>query len=210
MTDVVASSLPLDPASPWLTGGYTPVADELDGPAPTVAGELPARSDVLPISFDDEPVAGDGTPRLHRWRVDPVRGTVRDERLDDAAGDFPRVAPSVESRPNRYGYVARARRSDGQVFEIEGVTKHDLAGASSTSFTLPAVEQVGESVFAPDPDGTAEDDGWLLTYGWDQSIDASDLLVLDARDLAAGPVARVRMPRRVPLGFHGSWLPGPG
>ncbi|WP_409558302.1 carotenoid oxygenase family protein [Achromobacter animicus] len=31
--------------------------------------------------------------------------------------------------------------------------------------------------------------------------------MLDARDLATGPVARVRLPRRVPAGLHGSWMP---
>ena len=29
----------------------------------------------------------------------------------------------------------------------------------------------------------------------------------DARDLAAGPVARVHLPQRVPAGFHGNWMP---
>ena len=28
------------------------------------------------------------------------------------------------------------------------------------------------------------------------------------RDITAGPVARVKMPRRVPFGFHGNWMPG--
>lgn len=32
------------------------------------------------------------------------------------------------------------------------------------------------------------------------------LLVLDARDVAGEPVARVGLPRGVPTGFHGSWL----
>ena len=27
-------------------------------------------------------------------------------------------------------------------------------------------------------------------------------------DIEAGPVARVHLPRTVPNGFHGSWLPG--
>jgi carotenoid cleavage dioxygenase len=32
--------------------------------------------------------------------------------------------------------------------------------------------------------------------------------VLDATDVAAGPVASVRLPQRVPYGFHAAWLPG--
>ena len=31
--------------------------------------------------------------------------------------------------------------------------------------------------------------------------------ILDATDVAAGPVAQVHIPVRVPAGFHGTWLP---
>jgi carotenoid cleavage dioxygenase len=31
--------------------------------------------------------------------------------------------------------------------------------------------------------------------------------VLDATDVAAGPVASVQLPQRVPYGFHATWLP---
>ena len=66
---------------------------------------------------------------------------------------------------------------------------------------------MGESVFAADPDGSTEDDGWLLNIVYDDRRDASDLVVLDARDITAGPVATVHMPRRVPFGFHANWFP---
>jgi carotenoid cleavage dioxygenase len=31
--------------------------------------------------------------------------------------------------------------------------------------------------------------------------------VLDASNIAAAPVATVSLPVRVPLGFHGNWIP---
>jgi len=61
-------------------------------------------------------------------------------------------------------------------------------------------------VFAPDPYGTAEDYGWLLNIVYDDQQDSSYLVVLDARDVAAGPVATVHLPRRVPFGFHANWF----
>jgi carotenoid cleavage dioxygenase-like enzyme len=35
---------------------------------------------------------------------------------------------------------------------------------------------------------------------------AADLVVLAAQDFAAEPVARVHLPARIPLGFHGNWI----
>ncbi len=66
---------------------------------------------------------------------------------------------------------------------------------------------MGESVFAPDPQGTAEDDGWLLNAVYDSATDRTDLCVLDARAVDAGPIARVHLPQRMPFGFHANWFP---
>jgi carotenoid cleavage dioxygenase-like enzyme len=35
---------------------------------------------------------------------------------------------------------------------------------------------------------------------------STDLVILAAQDFAGGPVARIHLPVRVPLGFHGSWI----
>jgi carotenoid cleavage dioxygenase-like enzyme len=37
----------------------------------------------------------------------------------------------------------------------------------------------------------------------------SDLLIFEAQDVAAGPIATARMPRRIPFGIHGNWVPDP-
>jgi carotenoid cleavage dioxygenase-like enzyme len=66
---------------------------------------------------------------------------------------------------------------------------------------------VGEMVFVPDSAAAGEDEGWLVGYAYDMAADRSELLVLDATDVAAGPIARVRLPSRVPAGFHGAWVP---
>jgi carotenoid cleavage dioxygenase-like enzyme len=62
-------------------------------------------------------------------------------------------------------------------------------------------------VFVPSAaPGRAEDDGWLLTITTRRDGGASQLLVLDATDVAGPPVAAVTLPRGVPSGFHGSWI----
>ena len=48
----------------------------------------------------------------------------------------------------------------------------------------------------------------MLAFVYDAAHDGSDLVVVDAADFTAPPVATVRFPRRVAHGFHGCWLPG--
>ena len=62
-------------------------------------------------------------------------------------------------------------------------------------------------VFVPRTPGAAEDDGWYLILVLDDEVGRSELVVLDASAPCEGPVARVHLPTRVPLGFHGNWVP---
>ena len=59
----------------------------------------------------------------------------------------------------------------------------------------------------PKSSPASEDDGWVVVFVYDQTSGKSELLVVEARDFTAKPVARVLLPDRVPFGFHGTWLP---
>ena len=54
---------------------------------------------------------------------------------------------------------------------------------------------------------SAEGDGWLLVPVARVAQNRSDLVVLDAQNLAAGPIATVKLPVRVRSTFHGTWVP---
>jgi carotenoid cleavage dioxygenase len=66
----------------------------------------------------------------------------------------------------------------------------------------------GEAVFVPRAADAGEDEGYLLTFVYDPAADGSELVILDAQQVSADPIARVRMPHRVPYGFHGNWVSG--
>ena len=55
------------------------------------------------------------------------------------------------------------------------------------------------------PGAESEDDGWVLDLVWNGARVASDLVILNARDLSE--VAVLEMPLAVPHGLHGSWAP---
>jgi carotenoid cleavage dioxygenase-like enzyme len=148
---------------------------------------------------------GDSTPTLDRWTVDPGRGVVTAERVDDRGHEFPRVDPRVAGRPHRFGYTAGitpgAANLHGATYKTDYVTGAVIAHDHGPG------RGGAEPLFVPREGSAAEDDGWLLVLVHDVGADTAELVVLDAADPTAGPTATVHLPRRVPFGFHGNWVP---
>jgi carotenoid cleavage dioxygenase-like enzyme len=140
------------------------------------------------------------------WSIDMASGTVKHEQFDDRSGEFPRINDDYAAHKNRFMYNSRARDWEFG-FNFNGVIKYDMESGKTQEFYYDDSQVSGEHVFAPDPGGKAEDDGWLMTVVSDRGTEQSELVILDARALADGPVARIQMPRRVPIGFHANWLP---
>ncbi|MEZ5144238.1 MAG: carotenoid oxygenase family protein [Acidimicrobiales bacterium] len=162
----------------------------------------------MPGGFEFDHPTGREAPLPWRWSIDLATGAVTDEQTDDRGGEFPRVNDDHAGRQTRYLYNCLARTWEF-AFEFHGVVKYDTATGEAQQHLYAESEVSGEHVFAPDPNGTAEDDGWLLSFVTDRATERTDLVVLDAHDVAAGPVARVHVPRRVPIGFHANWFPEP-
>ena len=72
---------------------------------------------------------------------------------------------------------------------------------------LPDGVFASEAPFCPRDGATGEDDGYLVTFTTDMNADASECAIFDAKDLARGPVARVRLPMRISSGTHAAWTP---
>jgi carotenoid cleavage dioxygenase len=146
--------------------------------------------------------------RLHRWRIDLARGGVASTPLDDVSSEFPRVDERRLGRPHRFGYVA-ARESTGGESGMPiwtAVRRYDLERGREVTRRFGAGNGAGEPLFVPRTATAAEDDGWVLVLVYDAARNASDFWILDARDIAGEPVARVVLPHRIPYGFHGNWV----
>ncbi|NNE72827.1 MAG: carotenoid oxygenase family protein [Acidimicrobiales bacterium] len=170
----------------------------------TITLRAPSMPD-MPGGLKFEDPDGAREPNMWKWTIDLAAGTVSDEQTDDVPGEFPRVNENLTGRATRYGYNCTARGWEFD-FDFTGVVKYDFEADSSSAFTYADTQVSGEHMFAPDPNGTAEDDGWLMTFVTDRTTEQSELAIIDARDVEAGPVARVQMAARVPLGFHANWF----
>lgn len=83
-------------------------------------------------------------------------------------------------------------------------------------FMMPEGWFAQESRFVPRNNGRSEDDGWILSYVFDESsqLDSygecianakSELWIIDAMNMK-DVVARIYLPQRVPYGLHGNWF----
>ncbi|HEY5154446.1 MAG TPA: carotenoid oxygenase family protein [Acidimicrobiales bacterium] len=149
----------------------------------------------------------DATPGLPtRFVVDLVRGRATTEQIDDLGGDFTRINPAYTGIRSRYHTMGAFHGRPDVIGHFDTVVQYDDVSGTRTDWYAGPGMVVGEAVFAPAPDGEAENDGWLLCTLHERATGATDLAVLDARDVAGGPVATVHLPRRVPFGFHSCWF----
>jgi len=146
---------------------------------------------------------GDAAPRLERWVLNPTARTASISVIDETANEFPRHRGSLSTKPYRYGYTVAFSEHDRAGWPT---LKHDLETGTRSEFDHGPGRAAGEPVFVARAGSTAEDDGWLLTFVHDVANDTAELVVLDAQDFDRGYVAKVKLPQRIPYGFHGNWV----
>lgn len=63
----------------------------------------------------------------------------------------------------------------------------------------------GEPMFVPRPGSDREGDGWIILAVHDAATEQAAVHIFDAEDIAAGPVATMHLPHRLPFSLHGAW-----
>ncbi|MGA0604008.1 carotenoid oxygenase family protein [Caulobacter sp. KR2-114] len=142
--------------------------------------------------------------KLHRWRFNLRDGTTREQRLDDRVLEFGMFNQAYAGRKYRYAYSTTTKPG---WFLFNGFVKHDLETGESWSLTLDEGRYASEAPFAPRVGAVAEDDGYLVSFITDETAGRSECLILDARRIQDGPVARVALPHKICSGTHACWAP---
>jgi carotenoid cleavage dioxygenase len=138
----------------------------------------------------------------YRWRLNMKTGAVNEGPLSDTITEFGMINPHIAGR--KYDYVYSVIPTEGW-FTFEGLIKHNVTTGTEETFRLPAGVYASETVFAPRPGATSEDDGYLVTFTMDVVNDVSHCKILDAKRMSDGPIARIRLPERICSGTHAYW-----
>ncbi len=85
--------------------------------------------------------------------------------------------------------------------------KFDFVNGTVDALFAGPTHSLSEICFAPRSATAEEGDGWVMAVATNAASMKSELVVGDTRDLAAGPIARVRLPFKAPGQIHGNWVP---
>ncbi|GMJ10014.1 SALT TOLERANT 1, nine-cis-epoxycarotenoid dioxygenase 3, SUGAR INSENSITIVE 7 [Hibiscus trionum] len=111
------------------------------------------------------------------------------------------VNKNLLGRKTRFAYLALAEPWP----KVSGFAKVDLSTGEVKKYIYGHQRYGGEPLFLPrNPDSPNEDEGYILAFVHDEKTWKSELQIVNAIDLRLE--ATVRLPSRVPYGFHGTFI----
>ncbi|KAM5566742.1 putative carotenoid cleavage dioxygenase 4, chloroplastic [Rosa sericea] len=147
---------------------------------------------------------------VEKVRIDLKTGIVSRQPISTRNLDFAVINPAYQGKKNRFVYAAVG----DPMPKISGVVKLDVSGDEHKE-SIVASRMYGQGCFGGEPFFVArepenpeaeEDDGYVVSYVHDEKTGESRFLVMDAKSSELETVAEVKLPRRVPYGFHGLFV----
>jgi len=153
----------------------------------------------------DIPDARPTFQKLYRATVPADVDSAEWRQISDYQLDFPRVHPAREGQETPAIYAStRADRSKSDPFDaIARVDTKDFDRPTEV-WSAGVGQFVGEPVFAPRPNASDLDDGWVLALVYDGTAEKTQFCVFESNAVADGPIATVPLPLQ-PYGFHAFW-----
>ena len=141
--------------------------------------------------------------RPHRWRFNLRTGQTKEEPLDDRILEFGMINGALRRAARTATPTPSPASRAGSCSTASSSSTSTPARSTSTAFRDGVF--ASEAPFAPRVGATGEDDGYLRHLHDRHERRPVECLVFAAQDLAAGPIARVRLPERICSGTHGCW-----
>jgi carotenoid cleavage dioxygenase-like enzyme len=145
--------------------------------------------------------------RMYRMTLDPKTKQVTQEQFSDVFCEFSRVDERRMGKAYRYGFAASSNRDWGDAHGYNCTGRYDFETGETKLWEYGPEANAGEPVHVPNPDSEREEDGWIMCFVYNPD-EGAYLSILSAGDFDNGPVAKVRIPTRVPNGFHANWMQG--
>jgi all-trans-8'-apo-beta-carotenal 15,15'-oxygenase len=146
-------------------------------------------------------------PFIIRHTFDLQTGGSQSLIIEGVSGEAPIINPARTGQQHRYGYVASPTSQGDEpthegYFWFHGLAKVDFDSGLHQTWSAGARAFCSPPAFVPRPDSVGEDDGWLLAWVMDAGTEKSQVVVLDAKTPALGPIARLGLKHLLPAASH--------
>jgi len=167
--------------------------------------EMVAIDDILhdAIAFSDDNAIYKNY--FTRWTFDLKKRKITKERLDEMNVEFPRIDERFVGRNNQYAYM-NGTINESSLNLFDSIICYDVKNNKNQVHHFGQGAFPLEPIFVPRSLDAQEGDGFLLSYVYREAHNRSDLVILEAQQVDAPPLAIVQLPHRVPFGFHGCWV----
>lgn len=142
---------------------------------------------------------------LRRWTFDMSGKTnsVKEEILCERDIQFPRPDDRFMTRKTSQSYSnSNVLSKDGRIDGMDSMIRFDTKTMKEDLYSFPPGTACGELVFAPKLGAKGEADGYAMGLVHRANARQTELCIFAAKDIAAGPIAKVIIPFQVPSGFH--------
>ncbi|KAF7552061.1 hypothetical protein G7Z17_g4582 [Cylindrodendrum hubeiense] len=171
----------------------------------------------------DDEAAGDVAKRNQvrsptcRWVFDPKSPSgsrVKPNLVWDTSGEFSRIDDRFVTKkynhfwqaridPKREYDAAKCGSPAGGLFNC--IAHYTWEGQTEDVYWAGPRATFQEPSFIPKEDGS-EGEGWLIALLNHLDVLRNDIVILDALNIAAGPVATIKLPLKLRLGLHGNFV----
>ncbi len=158
------------------------------------------------VHYDELFSANDYQQDFHlaRGNIDLQNSCYSYTKLHADRVEFPRMNERYYSKSYQYAYLAKFSK---EAITSQCLMKYDFHNNKAHYHDFGDDIEIDEPLFVPRLNSTIEDEGYILLFSYQRSTDSSSLIILDAQNVANAPIATMQMPRRVPHGLHGNWMP---
>ncbi|CAH0993087.1 Apocarotenoid-15,15'-oxygenase [Sinobacterium norvegicum] len=144
--------------------------------------------------------------RMYRMTLDEATKTVvSNEQFSDVFCEFSRIDERRMGKDYRFGFAASSNHDWEGIHGYNCTGRFDFKTGETTLCDYGFDANAGEPVYVANPESDREEDGWVMCYVYNPG-EGQFLSIVSAGDFAAGPIARVYVPTRIPNGFHANWM----
>lgn len=146
----------------------------------------------------------------YRWRFNLRTGEVKEGPICDLNSEFNKSNQIFHGVKSRYAYHQKIPllQQGGHTLRFTGLIKYDNETGQRQEWDYGPGVFGSEAPFVPKRGAdrsSEEDDGYVITFTTDSKDWTSHCLIFDAKDIETGPIAKIKLPHRIPVGFHGWW-----